>query len=757
MKITIVRPSWGHKAYEIAANTFAKLAGDVAGEACVLVTDTAYKANPPESDLTVLIGSDAVNNVTAELYLETLLDGFGIRYCTDDYCIRTAEANGSRLLVLAGGRPRATIYAVYRYFERFLGCRWFWDGDRIPRAPLVTEGIDITESPRFDYRGIRYFAHRSLHRFQAEQWSFEDWETEIDWMLKKRLNLFMLRIGMDDLFQKAFPDTVSYPDRDAPLPEAGQGYDDRTLFWSLEYRGQLRKKILDYAFARDLMHPEDCGTMTHWYSRTPYEFLEKKKPPILPQVTKGYSEPTGLVWDVRENENLKNYFRLTDTHVKEYGNGELFHTIGLGERRYSADPEKNKRMKLYVYRRIAAYLKEQYPNAPLLIASWDLWMHFTPEEVRALVAELDPSQSIILDYTSDTTWENNFTKWGICGKFPWIFGVFSGYESESEIRGLYEHTNRRMKLAKEDPMCRGMILWPELAHGDPLIIEYLARNAWDRETLSIPEFTDQYCHDRYAQKDYAAMAAIWRDFMPIVMLSAWSVDNSYDQAGQNIFPLLLRRAAFRESKKDFYAFTLGNRPKYRTVATQLLERLSRLEFSDEQMKRDLYDIARTIMGRYIDAAILKTELLFLEGASVETLREITDSAEKLMQLLAELLGTHEDFSLCHSLELLKRVTETNPNFEFTLKNNAASGYCRSFIYENAAYLYVPELKYLFGQVRKAAEQGTELDRDAIAEGFGKIRDHYFAVPYAQMHSAKHCRPFAEVTAEAAKVLADMGL
>jgi hypothetical protein len=65
--------------------------------------------------------------------------------------------------------------------------------------------IDISESPRFDYRGLRYFAHRSLHRFHAEHWSFEDWKREIDWCMKKRLNLMMLRIGQDDLFQKAFP------------------------------------------------------------------------------------------------------------------------------------------------------------------------------------------------------------------------------------------------------------------------------------------------------------------------------------------------------------------------------------------------------------------------------------------------------------------------------------------------------------------------------------------------------------------------
>ena len=83
-------------------------------------------------------------------------------------------------------------------------------------------------------------------------------------MVKKRLNLFMLRIGMDDLFQKAFPDVVEYPKKDERLPEALDGFDDRTTFWTLEYRGELRKKLLAFARDRDLLHIEDSGTMTHW-------------------------------------------------------------------------------------------------------------------------------------------------------------------------------------------------------------------------------------------------------------------------------------------------------------------------------------------------------------------------------------------------------------------------------------------------------------------------------------------------------------
>ena len=176
MKITVVYPAQAHSAYKIAAQTFTQLAEKIAGACSHMMTDDEYSNLPPNEELTVLIGNDAANQIAAKLYLSGKISHFGIRYGTDDYCIRTATIDGSAFLLLAGGRPRATIYAVYRYFERFCGCRWFWDGDRITKVPLPFSDIDVTESPRFDYRGLRYFAHRSLHRFQAEHWSLEDWE-----------------------------------------------------------------------------------------------------------------------------------------------------------------------------------------------------------------------------------------------------------------------------------------------------------------------------------------------------------------------------------------------------------------------------------------------------------------------------------------------------------------------------------------------------------------------------------------------------
>ena len=542
----------------------------------------------------------------------------------------------------------------------------------------------------------------------------------------------MLRIGMDDLFQKAFPDVVSYPDRDKTLPEAGAGYDDRTLFWSLEYRGELRKKILAYAFERDLMHPEDCGTVSHWYSRTPKDFLDKINPTLLPQSTTSYSDPTGRVWDIRERENFDNYFKLSEAHIREYGKSDIFHTIGLGERLYSADPEENKRMKLYVYRMIATRLKERYPNAPLLIASWDLWMRFTPEEVRELVAELDPEQSIILDYTSDTARDNNFTQWGILNRFPWIFGIFSGYEPNSEIRGYYELTNERLKIAKDDPMCRGLVFWPELSHGDPFVIEYFAANAWDKETLTIAEQTERYCRDRYPTALAEDMSVLWRDFMPIVQLSAWSIDNTFQQSGNDIFVRITERATFNKKNINLYPRMASRAMQIKDTAAQVLRRLSKIPTDDEMTARDVYDIARTIIGRYINTAILIAQTRFAQNASAEELEGAMRSAIGLMETLVDLLGSHDDYSLFATLKRLQSVTETNPNFEQTLKNNAECGYCRAYIYENAAYLYLPEMKAQFEQVKKAAASNQLFDKSSVEADVANIRRHYFETPLSEM-------------------------
>ena len=163
------------------------------------------RADDGVSDL-VLIGSDADHFKCHELIMTGVLDSLDLRCGSDDYRILSLREKQRSILILAGGRPRSNCYAVYDYFERFCGCRYFWDGDHIPeRESLPMNGIDFCKRFRNRYRGIRYFAHRSLHRFQAEHWSWNDWKTELDYLMKKRFNLFLIFIYISPFHIRDLP------------------------------------------------------------------------------------------------------------------------------------------------------------------------------------------------------------------------------------------------------------------------------------------------------------------------------------------------------------------------------------------------------------------------------------------------------------------------------------------------------------------------------------------------------------------------
>ncbi|MBI3923202.1 MAG: DUF4838 domain-containing protein [Armatimonadetes bacterium] len=61
-------------------------------------------------------------------------------------------------LLLAGGRPRGTLYAVYTFLEEVVGCRWWTSTeDYIPKKPTLTiPALDKTHVPPLRYREAFY-------------------------------------------------------------------------------------------------------------------------------------------------------------------------------------------------------------------------------------------------------------------------------------------------------------------------------------------------------------------------------------------------------------------------------------------------------------------------------------------------------------------------------------------------------------------------------------------------------------------------
>lgn len=739
MSIIVIKPGECEKAYNLAVDIFCRMYKNITGR-----TIEISNIDDGKSDV-IAIGSDAVNDFVMNEILESRIENLGIRYGTDDYSIKSYKNNGRNIIVLAGGRGRSTIYSVYAYFEKYCGCNYFWDGDVIPkREEIPFENLDVIESPRFEYRGLRYFAHRGLKRFKAEQWTFEDWKQEIDWMMKKRLNFFMLRTGMDDAWQRAFPDIVNYPEKFMDHTDK-TGYDDRTDFWPLEYKGELRIKVMDYAKANDLMSPTDCGTMTHWYSRTPEEFLAKKKPKFLEQAVPQYTEnDTGKVFDFKERTNMDYYMQLTKTMAKEFDKNDfLFHTIGLGERRVYKENKKNFILKKICYRRIMQSLREEYPNSKLFIATWDFVGWWQPDEVSNFVEELDPERTIILDYTSDGRDEiQNFTKWGMINKIPWIFGIFHAYEGNSELRGPYKRIEERLKIAKEDKMCKGMILWPELVHSDPIVLEYLAVNSWSPLTESVEDIVEMYCRKRY-DENADRMNACWQNFLPFMMLGDWGgytkKETDYgsfatDPHNATHYDLWTRPYDYfgteeAEYENNFFKEII---PKAKNEVPKLLKVINSLSEINESAKeifilRDSIDIIKTICGRFLNYMFASVLYKLCDDADIDVIKEYY---LRLMKCLSDLLSFNDDYSLIKSFEELKKTEKFNPDFEITLKKNICNEYCKQYCIELFDYVFIKSTEDVFNRMKEYRKTGVSIRK--TSDDLNKMYGEFMSVPLNKM-------------------------
>jgi len=72
----------------------------------------------------------------------------------EELIIRTTSSH----LILAGARPRGTLYAVYEFLEKYLGCRWYTkDIAHIPKQSTIQlDAIDYRYNPPFMYREVLY-------------------------------------------------------------------------------------------------------------------------------------------------------------------------------------------------------------------------------------------------------------------------------------------------------------------------------------------------------------------------------------------------------------------------------------------------------------------------------------------------------------------------------------------------------------------------------------------------------------------------
>ena len=469
-------------------------------------------------------------------------------------------------------------------------------------------------------------------------------------------------------------------------------------------------------------------------------FLGKGQTESCAAGKQGLFGKTGLVWDIYDEKNLKNYQHLTKTHIKEYGRPEIFHTIGLAERSLKGDREKGLAVKKYAYDTVTDFVKANYPKAPILIAAWDFYFTYQAQEVRDMIRSFDPQTHLILDYTVDLKRSNNdFEQWDVVGKFPYIFGIFHGYQPQSHIHGDYAYLDEKLKIADRDPFCKGMAFWPELSHSDTMMLEYFTDNAWRPDGLPLEKKVERFCRKRYGA-NAAAMLELWSSFLPLYALTedqgyymssffypfaatriTQRVIDPQNPAHERTLPVAKEKVA--QGKALFPAMQ---------IAVEKLADLPEELLANEFIARDAADLLRSITERRLDVEILDALLTWLDGAEPEDLREREKRCLEGLELFARVLALRAEFSASETLDGLKKVSEVNPCFEKALKDNLINGYCRSSVYEAVRFVYLPEMRALFS----ALYDHTPDDLPDFTETKQQIFQAFLQKPLSEMRPQK---------------------
>ena len=87
----------------------------------------------------------------------------------------------------------------YHLLENVFKVGFFEDGDRIPeKRRLTAENIEIAERPRFPNRKWRCSFNNNFMR----HWSIEEWKDWLDWLAKKKFNIFFCHEGQEVVWKK---------------------------------------------------------------------------------------------------------------------------------------------------------------------------------------------------------------------------------------------------------------------------------------------------------------------------------------------------------------------------------------------------------------------------------------------------------------------------------------------------------------------------------------------------------------------------
>ena len=579
-----------------AGQEFTKYAKEMIG----FEPKTSVYNEPEGADVVVSIGSSAVINSLVNSGLVKVPENLG----REGFIIKSVETNGKKYLVLYGGGPAGTLYAVYHYLETICKVGFFWDGERIPKFEQIPlEGIDIIERPRFADR--QYFMS---YEYTTYWWDWQRWQKELDWAAKHRFNIIWPNLGDIVVRKKVWKRFgIDVADSSLSAPPFTTWATKHKLDMRPPYptnfqqsMSELGKKIASYARSLGI-RVVGCPGYTGQVPNEFYEVYRDKARFIkVPWVGIDYE---GIFIHPSDPLYVDVWKAYIEEYTKSFGTDHIWSAQCFGEMRPGETVAQQKEFKIANAKSTLKAVTSADPQGKLVMESWafvdkELW---PKEDVKAWL-DIFPSDLMQvwelwpdMRYPSEKQPLPMYKELDYYFGKPWLLGFLHSFAGNTSLHGDLVQTINYVQQITKDPKavrCSGIRVAPEVLGHNYIFYDLISRLGWNPEAVDIESFLKDYAQRRYGRDSATTMVKCLKELIASVYGSNdGSPPPLYHYRLSNIYLSPDFRIEGPLSLADRNRF-LPHLQKALEIALQEANSLS----DDILYQHDIVDIARQYLG-----------------------------------------------------------------------------------------------------------------------------------------------------------------
>ncbi|KAJ5288893.1 hypothetical protein N7478_001923 [Penicillium angulare] len=577
----------------------------------------------------------------------------------DQFTVKSAP-NGT--IIVQGTSISALSSGLHRYLTDVAHVDIYWFiGSRLDQAPAKLPHLHkpINGSSTVPWR---YHFNTVTFSYTTAFWSWEEWETQLDWMALRGINLPLAWVGAEKIMVEVFQE-IGLTDAEIATFLSGPAFQAWNRFGNIQgsWGGDLPYAWIDQQFALQ--------------KKIVHRMVELGMTPVLPaftgfvpnNITRVYPNASvvrSADWNGfstrYSNDSFlepfdEHYAPMQTSFIRKqqdaYGNVTSIYTLDQYNEMnpYSGDLDYLKNVTHTTWKS----LKDVDPDAIWLMQGWLFYSaseFWTDKRVEAYLSGVDQNDDmLILDLFSESEpqWRRTDSYYGK----PWIWCQLHDYGGNQGLYGQIRNITQNASQALiESPSMVGYGLSPEGQEGNEIVYDLLLDQAWSKSPID----TRKYFHS-WVSSRYAGSGSI-----PQELYDAWETLRTtvYDNTDLTDVTAVVKSIFELEPSVDGLVNVTGTHGTKITYDPSLVvkawQSMYQATSSNSKLwdnpayQHDMVDVTRQVMANAFIPLYNNLISSWNSSNSDPKNQTLTQEGQKMIHLLADLdsvLSTHENFRL----------------------------------------------------------------------------------------------------------------